>query len=314
MEEMLLPVEIISGRNNPHIDPSLQIWGWEIPVYLFLGGAVAGLMILLPLLEMRRGRPSAARGPQWMPFLGLFLISLGMGVLFLDLEHKKNVLYFYLSFQPSSPMSWGSWILLLVYPSLLLLGLGGLDAGLRERLPAALMKLLRFAQRRRQGLLWLSLLTGISLGTYTGLLLGTMVARVQWNTAALGPLFLASGISSGAALLMLSPLEEAEEAWILRYDSLAIASELLLLAIMIISFLNGCSLSQFAAHNLMTGEYQIYFWTLIVGLGLALPLALNLLEIKDRLRPGLITPILVLLGGLALRSILIASQGVSFGA
>lgn len=29
---------IISGRMNPEIDPILHIWGWEIPLYLFLGG------------------------------------------------------------------------------------------------------------------------------------------------------------------------------------------------------------------------------------------------------------------------------------
>ena len=28
------------------IDPSLTVWGWEIPVYLFLGGMVAGMMLI----------------------------------------------------------------------------------------------------------------------------------------------------------------------------------------------------------------------------------------------------------------------------
>ena len=31
-------LEIVSTRHNPLIDPSLHVWGWEIPVYLFLGG------------------------------------------------------------------------------------------------------------------------------------------------------------------------------------------------------------------------------------------------------------------------------------
>ena len=43
-----------------------------------------------------------------------------MGGLFLDLEHKLFLFRFYTTFQPASPMSWGAWILLLVYPVLLL--------------------------------------------------------------------------------------------------------------------------------------------------------------------------------------------------
>lgn len=35
-------IEITTTRHNPLVDPSLQVWGWEIPVYLFVG-------ILLPL-------------------------------------------------------------------------------------------------------------------------------------------------------------------------------------------------------------------------------------------------------------------------
>ena len=31
-------IELTTTRHNPLIDPSLHVWGWEIPVYLFLGG------------------------------------------------------------------------------------------------------------------------------------------------------------------------------------------------------------------------------------------------------------------------------------
>ena len=39
-------LEITTTRHNPLIDPHLAVWSWEIPVYLFLGGLVAGMMIL----------------------------------------------------------------------------------------------------------------------------------------------------------------------------------------------------------------------------------------------------------------------------
>ena len=38
--------ELDIARHSRLIDPQLHIWGWEIPVYLFLGGMAAGLMIV----------------------------------------------------------------------------------------------------------------------------------------------------------------------------------------------------------------------------------------------------------------------------
>ena len=42
---------------------------------------------------------------------------------------------------------------------------------------------------------------GVGIGIYTGILLNTMVARPLWNSAILGPLFLFSGLSAGAAMM-----------------------------------------------------------------------------------------------------------------
>ena len=121
-------VEVVTHRANAHIDPSLHIWGWEVPVYLFLGGVVAGVMVLTAALALRRGDRPASAALRWMPLVGVVALSLGMGALFLDLEYKRHVYRFYTSFEWTSPMSWGSWILLLVYPALLLFTVGNLTA------------------------------------------------------------------------------------------------------------------------------------------------------------------------------------------
>src|SRR5512138_1746477 len=123
--------EIDVARHSNLIDPQLHVWGWEIPVYLFLGGMAAGLMIVSALLRRREGeRSSAAR---WLPFVAPALVSVGMLALFLDLSHKLYVWRFYLAFRWTSPMSWGAWILLLVYPVSLLTALAGLDDAQAER-------------------------------------------------------------------------------------------------------------------------------------------------------------------------------------
>ena len=143
----MTPVEIESGRHNIGVDPSLHIWGWEIPTYLFLGGMVAGLMVLSALYELMRGRRPGSATLRMAPLLALVLLSLGMGALFLDLEHKLYVWRFYLAFRPTSPMSWGSWILIFVYPAALLQFIGGLAPGFRR----AAGPRSRWRRRRRRG-------------------------------------------------------------------------------------------------------------------------------------------------------------------
>lgn len=306
-------VEIVHGRSNPMIDPGLHVWGWEIPVYLFLGGLVAGLMVLLPLLELRTGERS--RGLQHAPMLAVLLLSLGMGALALDLEYPRHLYRFYLTFEPTSPMSWGSWILLLVYPALILAWLGGLSSDLQDRLPLqGLVKaLVGFASAWRTQILWTTLVVGVGLGTYTGLLLGTMAARLQWNSAALGPLFLTSGLSTGAALLMLLPAEAERKALLVRWDSLAIVVELGLIAAMLLGFATGGEAGKHAASTLLGGTWTPWFWSLVVIAGLLVPLGLNLVELKRHARMTYVAPALVLLGGFALRWVLVAAgQETSF--
>ncbi len=115
--------EFVSTAHSPATDPHLHVWGWEIPVYLFLGGFTAGIMVLSgwALWKGRRNpRPHTtfALASSGLFLLGLATISLGMLALFLDLGHKPYVWRLYLTVEPWSPMSWGAWILLLVYPVL----------------------------------------------------------------------------------------------------------------------------------------------------------------------------------------------------
>src|SRR5512139_3712358 len=128
--------ELTSTRTNPMIDPTLHVWGWEIPVYLFLGGLVAGMMVISGYLLLS-GRWKNARSASFaLPGLSLVLLSLGMFALFLDLEHKPFVWRLYTTFEPLSPMSWGAWILVLVYPALAANLLMRVPAPLRAKVPA----------------------------------------------------------------------------------------------------------------------------------------------------------------------------------
>jgi len=317
-------IEVTTTRANHLIDPSLAIWGMEIPIYLFLGGVVAGIMVLLAAMELQRGERPRSAGVRAMPLVAIGLLTVGMVALFLDLELQHHAFRFYLAFRPSSPMSWGSWILLLVYPSLLLLGLGALSE--QQRVAMETWKVVRWlrlgglldgafalADRHRRAVLLASLIGGVALGAYTGLLLGTLGARMQWNSALLGPLFLASGVSTGAAALLLAGPSEACQRWLVRWDIVAIAVELALLALLLLGYATGGAGGDLAAANLLGGAYTPYFWSLVVVLGLAVPFALNVLELRRHLPLTRFAPALILVGGLALRGVLVfAGQDTSY--
>lgn len=312
MHELL---EATTTRSNPGIDPSLHVWGWEIVVYLFLGGLVAGIFVLSAALELRSGEKPKGSALRLMPFAALGLLSLGMLALWLDLAHRLWAWRFYMFFHATSPMSWGAWILVLVYPVGLLHGLGSLDEAQRARLrgktPGALAgpleKAFALSDGARRGLLLTSVGMGISLGLYTGLLLGTMPSRIAWNSAVLGPLFLASGLSTGAALLLLLPLDGADRKTLVRWDAAAIVGELVLIALMLLGWATSGDAAKWAAAQFLGGPYTAVFFSCVVVLGLLVPLAMEAIEAKRRLPFAAILPVLILSGGLALRWVLLSA-------
>jgi formate-dependent nitrite reductase membrane component NrfD len=303
--------ELDIARHSRFVDPQLHVWGWEIPVYLFLGGLAAGAMILTALMA---ARPERSRVARWLPFAAPVLVSIGMGALFLDLANKLHVFRFYLAFRWSSPMSWGAWILLVVYPVTILQGLAALADDQADRLAAragplaGLVRAARaFALPRERALRTWAVATGIGLGVYTGILLSTLGARALWGSALLGPLFLVSGLSTGAALLMLFPVTPDERHFLARWDLLAIGLEVALLALLLVGLASGDAQSRGAADLLLGGRFTAQFWALVVIAGLAVPAALELLELRLHLRATWVAPALVLAGGLSLRWILVAA-------
>ncbi len=311
--------EIEIFRQSEMIDPSLHIWGWEIPVYLFLGGITAGLMILTATLGRGVARDRMSTAMRWLPFAAPLLLSVGMFALLLDLELKTHVYRFYTAFRIGSPMSWGAWILLFIYPSTILLGLARLSdleiervAGFRLvralRLDGVLRTVRRASLVRLTTLEWANVVFGIGLGAYTGILLGTLGARALWSSTLLGPLFLVSGLSTGAAFMMLFPVNEREHHALVRWDIGAILVEIALIALYFIDLTASKGLvGREAAAMFFGGDYTAAFWSLVIITGLAVPLALEISERVRRLAPSLAAPALLLVGGLALRWILVTA-------
>jgi protein NrfD len=154
---------------------------------------------------------------------------------------------------------------------------------------------------------WLNLLLGIALGGYTGILLGTLGARPAWNSAILGPLFLVSGVSTGAALSMLLPVTEREHRLLRRWDAAAIGVELVLLGLFLAGLATGGQGAREAAELFLGGQYTASFWSLVVLGGLVIPLLIETLEALRGTPHTFAAPMLLLAGGFSLRWILVAA-------
>jgi formate-dependent nitrite reductase membrane component NrfD len=288
--------ELTLHRMNPMVDPGLHVWGWEIPVYLFLGGLVAGMMILSGhlLLSGRSRRPASAFS--FLSGLGLALLSLGMLALFLDLEHKAYVWRLYTTFEVTSPMSWGAWILLLVYPVLI----ASFFVRRLERRP----ELVRWVGR-------LNMVLGALLGIYTGILLSSLGARPLWNSALLGPLFLVSGLSSAAAFVHLVTRDREERVLFARADNVFLGAELVLLGLFFLGLLSSTQAHLEAARLLLGGPFTAVFWVFVVGLGIVVPLIVQPLAVRHRIAHTAVAPALVIAGGLVLRFVLVYAGQMS---
>lgn len=299
--------EITSTNANPLVAPGLHVWGWEIPIYLFLGGLVAGMMVISGYFLFSGRYRNSNCACFVLPGLSLALLSAGMLTLFLDLEHKLYFWRLYTTFEITSPMSWGSWILLLVYPTLL--------ASLALRFPALLAGSWPLLQQLSERLLrkpllvkWLgalNMILGGMLGIYTGILLSALGARPLWNSALLGPLFLVSGLSTAAALAHLVVRDRAERELLARADNGFLATELVLIGLFLIGLLSSTQVHIEAAGLLLGGAYTAVFWVFVVGLGLVIPLLLQLLTVTDKIRHTPLASLLVLAGGVVLRFVIV---------
>lgn len=301
--------EITTTRMNPQIDPSLHIWGWEIPVYLFLGGLVAGIMIISGYFIFKGRYKHSYFSCFYLPHISLVLLSAGMFALFLDLEHKLYIWRLYTTFELTSPMSWGSWILLLVYPTLLATTLTRIPPPFQNRIKV-FDKISAFINRHPKAVKnvgVLSMIVGAILGMYTGVLLSALGARPLWNSSILWVLFLTSGLSSAAAFVHMITDDKYERELLAKADNGFLIFELFVFAQFIIGLLSSTQIHQNAAQLILTGQYAAVFWVFVIGLGIIIPLIIQLLAVNHKVQHTPIAPIMVIAGGLILRFVIVSA-------
>jgi formate-dependent nitrite reductase membrane component NrfD len=298
---------IISGRMNYKVDPTLHIWGWEIPLYLFLGGLAAGILFFAALYFLRGKENQYQFAVKWVPMFTPFFLIIGLGALFLDLHHKLYFWRLYTSIKLQSPMSWGAWTLMVVTP----LSMVWSATYVRELYPKWDWKLKwifdleAFLIKNRRTLAWIMIVYAVILGIYTGILLSAFNSRPLWNTSILGPLFLVSGLSAGAAMIMMLSKNPAERTKFSQIDLLLIAIELTLIIHMFMGFRASTQVQIDAAAMFLGGPYTLPFWVFVVFMGMILPAFLEFWELKGNHIPAYIPGVLIIFGSIMLRFIIV---------
>ncbi len=297
---------IVSGRMNHLIDPQLNIWHWQIPLYLFLGGLAAGILFFAALYTILKKESAYPTAVKIAPLITPLLLVLGLFALFLDLKHKLFFWRLYTTIRLESPMSWGAWTLMVVTP----LAFVWTALNIRQIFPRWDWKfkffytLDAFFRKHIMVVSWVLLIFSLILGVYTGILFSAFNARPLWNTSILGPLFLTSGLSTAAAVIVLMSKSHHERQAFSRIDLMLIGIEMFLIVHMFMGFLASTQVHIEAAQLFLGGPYTVPFWLFVFTLGLAVPALLEALELRGYKLPFWIAPTLVLIGGILFRFIM----------
>jgi protein NrfD len=281
-------------------------WHWLIVFYFFLGGIAGGAYFLAALIDLGGhplDRPLARLG-----YLLAFPLTVVCGLL-LTLDLGRPLRFWHMLVQSEtlrpmlkwwSPMSLGSWALLLFAVCSALSFVAALAEGRRPRYVG-------LTRLRRPGVLG-TLLTlvggilGFFLAGYTGVLLAVTNRPIWADTNLLGLVFLVSGASTGAALLALVARLEASTRpaglqALEQFDSIMLVLELIALVALVVS------LGSLARLWLNAWGALLFVGVLLAGI-----LAPLILYRRPVLLGGAAAPALVLVGGFLLRVVLIFSS------
>jgi formate-dependent nitrite reductase membrane component NrfD len=302
-----------SGRNIPNIDPYLNIWHWQIPSYLFLGGLAAGILFFAGFFTIMGKENKMEATVKKAPLIVPFVLMLGLFFLFLDLKHKLYFWQLYTTIRLESPMGWGSWVLMIITPISILWA----ASYVKEVFPNWdwKFKILKTIEvwtiKNRIYIAWPMAIYAIILGIYTGILLSAFNARPLWNTSILGPLFLVSGMSTAAAVIMLMSKDHKERKIMGRIDILLIIVELFFIIHLFMGFLAGSEVQINAANLFLGGKFTAPFFAFVVILGLIFPAFLEIMELKGFKVPIVVPAILILIGGLIFRFLMVEAGQIT---
>jgi formate-dependent nitrite reductase membrane component NrfD len=278
-------------------------WKWPIWVYLWAAGVAGGGYFAAFLANLFTGRKHKLL-MQIATWAGLPLVLLGSLLLVFDLGNQIWAWHLFVRFLPASPMSLGSWILLIwSITGVALIALWFAETVEPTEQPtdvfAWVASLLRPLVPATEILAWIAFVLAVLLITYTGVLLSNTSVSL-WTTMLLPILFVVSAVSTGlaATLLLLTLLGREIPHEFSQAGAILAVLEMLALVGFLVTVPAGV---------LVAGPLSLWFWVGVILIGLLVPFELELgtLKVKGTTLLVLASTLCVLLGGLILRAVVV---------
>jgi len=272
-----------------------------IAVYFYMTGLSAGSFILSTMaygFGIEKFKPIGKVGV----VMAVLLLMLAPLNLIADLGQPQRFWYLFPYLNPTSPVTWGSFLLTL-YPINCLIYAFFMFKGNAKL-------------TRTFGLLGIPL--ALSVHGYTGFILALGKARALWNTALMPTYFLISAMVSGIAMMILvviirdkffTPERRINKEIVSTLTSMLVftmAFDLFLALSDVLVLLTADAEAREGAMLLLTGSFRPYFLGVEIGLGAAVPLMLYLIP-ATRKRYGFIAlaSVLVMAGIFAMRYVMV---------
>ena len=254
-------------------------WPWPIAVYLFLAGISGGAVAVALMLNRYRNQV-AENTPvlKAATLVGFVTIVLGMICLVADLTNPLVFWRILIYYNLTSVMSLGVIALLFYIPLVFVLMLVAFRKEVKGCGALAWLDgIIGAFDGIRGALQWIVLILAITICAYTGFLL--------INTAVLPALFIASGLSAGAAAAKLVAVgcfgeeEHSADMKLLHGAEWPImAAEALCIFMIAVSLISGNAAAQAAVEAFVSGTWSTVFWVGVVGVGFVLPVLLNFVK------------------------------------
>lgn len=282
-------------------------WTWWIIPYFFVGGIAGGALFLGALLHLL-GRPGDRPVVRMAYYVALVGAAISGPLLILDLHRPERFLHMLIeseTWQPMfklySPMSIGSWGLIVFSGFAFLLVLGALHE--RGTLRWSLLR--RLSTGPVATVLAIGgAMSGLFLAGYTGVLLSVSNRPVWADSNWLGMLFLFSGGSTAAATLMLLAIwrrvSHGTVEYLSSFDKATLVLELIVLVIFLVSI--GAAIQVFLSW------WGVLLVLGVVITGILLPLAISQGMLVRVASKHVVAASLVLVGGLLLRAVVLLSS------
>ena len=269
-------------------------FNWMTVVYFFLGGLSAGCYFFSVAANywIKEFKPLA----RISAILASISLAIGMLFLLIDLGQPFRMWRLYFNFNPQSPVSWGSWFLIIflalnvVYTWFLIKG----------------------EEEKGRIVAYIGLPFALAAGTYIARILVLAPGRELWHTALLPFMFLNGGLISGIALTLLMSIGRQKRALLSKlgkFVACLVLLELVMIFTEIIVLLSRSAEASASAKLLLVGDYSFLFWTLEIVLGALIPVFILLFfqntKITTRAYVNGTAYILLLVGIFTMRYILV---------